>query len=31
VWAKEQPWVETPIRQLFDEALQKLAQAGTTP
>ncbi len=27
-WAKGKSWVEAPIQRLFDEALQKLAQAG---
>jgi len=31
LWAKGQPWVETRIQQLLDEALKKLAQAGSTP
>jgi hypothetical protein len=31
LWAKGQPWVESPIQNLLDEALQKLAQAGPKP
>jgi hypothetical protein len=31
LWAKGQPWVEAPIQNLLDQALQKLAQAGPKP
>jgi hypothetical protein len=30
-WAKGQPWLEPQIARLFEEALQKLAQAGSNP
>jgi hypothetical protein len=30
-WARSQAWVEAPIRNLLDESLQKLAQAGSKP
>jgi hypothetical protein len=30
LWAKGQPWVEAPIQNLLEQALQKLAQAGPT-
>jgi hypothetical protein len=31
LWAKAQPWVETSIQHLLDQAVQKLAQPGPTP
>jgi hypothetical protein len=31
LWAKSQPWVESPIQNLLDESLKKLDQTGPKP